>query len=153
MADAEQRSDIGMAPGLRENSLVAIDEDDGEIGCRSAGYHVAGIFLVARRVGNDEFALRRGEIAVGDVDGDALLALGLEPVEQQSKVDFLAIGAGRSTDPAEIRQLVLEDQLGIDEQTADQRRLAIVDGAAGDEAQHRLAVVIGEMRRQVVWRH
>jgi hypothetical protein len=35
---------------------------------------------VARRVGQDERALRRGEVAVGDVDRDALLALGAQAV-------------------------------------------------------------------------
>ena len=36
--------------------------------------------------------LRRvgGEEAVGDVDGDALLALGAQPVEQQREVELLA---------------------------------------------------------------
>ena len=33
------------------------------------------------------------EIAVGDVDGDALLALGLEAVDQQREIDVLAGGA------------------------------------------------------------
>ena len=35
------------------------------------------------------------KIAIGDVDGDALLALGLEPVDQQREIDVLA-GACRS---------------------------------------------------------
>ena len=35
---------------------------------------------------------RRGvaKIAIGDVDGDALLALGLQPVDQQREIDLLA---------------------------------------------------------------
>ena len=41
-------------------------------------------------------------------------------------------------------QLVLEDQLGVVEQPADQRRLAVVDRAAGQEAQQRLLL----LRRQ-----
>jgi hypothetical protein len=40
-----------------------------------------------RRVGREE--------AVGDVDGDALLALGLQPVDEQREVDVLAGGAVR----------------------------------------------------------
>jgi hypothetical protein len=35
---------------------------------------------VARRVSDDEFAAIGGEEAIGDVDGDALLALGGEAV-------------------------------------------------------------------------
>jgi hypothetical protein len=40
--------------------------------------------------------------------------------------------------------LVVEDLLGLVEQPADQRRLAVVDAAAGDEAQQLLALLRGE---------
>jgi hypothetical protein len=40
------------------------------------------------RVGHDESAPRRGKIAIGDVDGDALLALGLQAIEQQGEIDI-----------------------------------------------------------------
>ena len=43
---------------------------------------------MARRVGDDELALVGGEVAVGHVDGDALLALGLQAVHQQRQVHF-----------------------------------------------------------------
>ena len=42
---------------------------------------------MARRIGDDEFAARRREIAISDVDGDLLLALGLEAVDQERKVE------------------------------------------------------------------
>ena len=90
VADAEQRGDDRMAPRLRQHALARIDQHDGEIGGRGAGRHVAGVLLVAGRVGDDERALRRGEEAVGDVDGDALLALGLEAVDQQREIDVVA---------------------------------------------------------------
>ena len=45
--------------------------------------------LVARRVGDDEFAPMRGEVAIGDIDGDALLALGREAVDEEGEVDRL----------------------------------------------------------------
>jgi hypothetical protein len=38
---------------------------------------------MSRRVGDDERTPRGGKEPVRDVDGDALLALRLEPVEQQ----------------------------------------------------------------------
>ena len=46
-----------------------------------------------RRVRQDEFALGRGEVAVGDVDGDALLAFRPQPVGQQRKIDLAAADA------------------------------------------------------------
>ena len=90
VADAKQRADQRMPPGLHQHALARIDQDDGQLGGRGAGRHVAGVLLVARRVGDDERALRGGEEAVGDVDGDALLALGLEPVDQQREIDVVA---------------------------------------------------------------
>jgi hypothetical protein len=45
---------------------------------------------VAGCVGDDERAARRGEEPVGDIDGDALLALGLEAVDQQREIDLVA---------------------------------------------------------------
>jgi hypothetical protein len=48
--------------------------------------------LVPRRVGDDELPLVGGEEAVGDVDCDPLLALGLETVEQEGEVELLALG-------------------------------------------------------------
>jgi hypothetical protein len=44
---------------------------------------------VTGRVGDDELPLRRCEEAVGDVDRDALLALGLQPVDEQREVEVL----------------------------------------------------------------
>jgi hypothetical protein len=83
---------------------------------------------VARRVGQDETALRGGEVAVGDVDGDALLALGAQTVGQAREVE-LAVA------PAQVVELVGEDRLGVVEQASDQRRLAVVDRAGRREAQ------------------
>ena len=90
VADAEQRGDEGVPPRLGQHALARVDQDHREIGVGGAGRHVAGVLLVARRVGDDELALLGREEAVGDVDGDALLALGLEPVDEQREVDVLA---------------------------------------------------------------
>ena len=95
-----------------------------------------------RRVGDDEFALFGGEEAVGDVDRDALLALGGEPVDQQREIDLLALCAVALAVAFERGELVLEDHPRIVEQPTDQRRLAIVHAAAGDEAQQALVLVL-----------
>ena len=89
--DADEIADRGMAAGLALGAVAGIDQQDRDVGVRGAGRHVAGILLVARRIDDDEAAIRRLEIAPGDVDGDALLALGLEPVEQQAEIDLLAV--------------------------------------------------------------
>jgi hypothetical protein len=91
--------------------------------------------VVAGAVGDDEAPLGRGEVAVGDVDGDALLALGGQAVEQQRVVELAVLGAGLLGVGLQRGELVLEDELGLPQQAADQRALAVVDAAAGDEAQ------------------
>ena len=116
-------------------------------GRRGAGRHVARVLLVARRVGDDELALVGGEVAVRDVDGDALLALGQQPVGEQSR--------SRSPPPAGYRlaeslaqggELVVVDHVGVVEQAADERALAVVHGAARHEAQELLPLVQREVR-------
>jgi len=96
---------------------------------------IAGVLLVARRIGNDEFALVGGKEAVGDIDGDALLALGGQAVEKQREVEF-AVGG---TKPFRVRrergELIVVEQLRFVQQAADQRALAVIDAAAGEEAQ------------------
>ena len=87
VAHAEQRNDDRMAMRLREQALARVDQHDREIGVGRASRHVAGELLMAGRVRDDERAPLGGEIAIGDVDGDALLAFGLEPVDQQRVVD------------------------------------------------------------------
>ena len=39
-------------------------------------------------------------------------------------------------------ELILEDHLAVVKQPPDQRRLAVIHRAAGDEAQHRLVLVL-----------
>ena len=80
------------------------------------------------------------EIAVGDVDRDALLALGGEPVDQQREIDRLALRPVPLAVGFQRGELVVEDLLAVVQQPPDQRRLAVVDAAAGDEAQQLLAL-------------
>jgi len=133
-----------MAAGLGQNALARVNQDDGEVGVRRAGRHVAGILLMARRVGDDEFALVGGEEAVGDIDGDALFAFGFQPVHQKREIDILAGGAEFLGVFLQRRQGVLEQQLGVVEQPPDQGGLAVIDAAAGEEAQQAFLFLGGE---------
>ena len=76
-----------VAAGLLEDALAAVDQHDDGVGGRRAGDHVARVLHVAGAVGEDEAAVAGGEVAVGDVDRDALLALGAEAVGQQREVE------------------------------------------------------------------
>jgi hypothetical protein len=94
-------------------------------------------------VGEDERAPRGGEVPVGDVDRDALLALGAQAVGEQRQVDRrvpVAVAVPVDAVPAlgrarDLRELVLEDRLRVVEQPPDERRLAVVDRPGGGEPQ------------------
>jgi hypothetical protein len=99
---------------------------------------------MAGRVGHDELALLAREEAVSDVDGDALLALRRQSVDEQRVIDILALRAVALAVGFQRRELVVEDLLGLVKQPPDQGRLAVVDAAAGDEAQKLLVLLLDE---------
>ena len=137
MPDADEVTEEGVAACLGENPARRIEQDDGRIGGRGAGHHVAGILFVPRAVGDDEIAVWAGEIAIGNVDRNALLTFRRQAVHQQGEIG----GAAPSPDAAGIRleggELVVGHLPEIVEQTTNQRRLAVVNAAAGDEAEER----------------
>src|SRR5690606_19831517 len=92
-----------------------------------------------------ELALLRIEVAVGHVDGDALLALGGQAVQEQRVIDALALGAVAAAVGLQRGQLVVEQALALVQQAPDQGALAVVDAAAGDEAQQRLGLVLAQV--------
>ena len=79
VADPEQRDQVAVAACLRNDARAGVDQNDGQIGRRAAGDHVARVLFVSRGVGDDELAAIGGEVAVGDVDGDSLFAFGFRP--------------------------------------------------------------------------
>ena len=109
-----------MPPRLDEHALARIDQDNGQVGRRCPGEHVAGVLFVARAVGDDELALFGREKAIGDINGDALFALCCKAIHEQREVNLLPLRA----DPFGIClkgfELVLEDHLRIVEQAPDQ---------------------------------
>jgi len=127
--DPEQRHHGGVPAGLGEQPGADVDEQDRRVRGRRAGHGVAGVLHVARGVDEDDAAPRGGEVAVRHIDGDALLALGPQPVGEQREVDPVAspveAGTGQRLDR------VGQHGLGVVEEPADQRALPVVDGAGG----------------------
>ena len=88
VADAEQMGEDGCAAGSAVSTpLRASIRMTARSAVEAPVDHVARILLVAGRVGDDELALVGREEAVGDVDGDALLALGGEAVDEQGEIE------------------------------------------------------------------
>ncbi len=94
------------------------------------------------RVGDDELAVGGGEVAVGYVDGDALLALGAQAVGELGEVDGGGyVGGGGLGDGADV---IFVDVLRVVEQAADEGGFAVVHAAGGGEAQQLLGLLGGE---------
>ena len=147
--DAEELGDVAVPPGLRQHAVVGVDEDDGDIAGGGAGDHVARVLLVAGRVGDDELAPGGGEVAVGDIDGDALLALRLQAIDQERKVHAAPLGADGAAVLANGFELILVDHPRVVQQTANQRALAVIDAAAGEKTEDFLALVLLEVSEDV----
>src|SRR5690349_833745 len=124
-----------MAEGLRQEPLSRINQNDGEIRIGGGRHHIARILLVTRRVGDDERSRRGRKIPIGHVDGDALLAFSLEPVDEERKIDVLAHGPVLPRITLERCQLVSGDQLLFVEQASDQGRFTVIDRTASDQPQ------------------
>ena len=131
--DAEQRRQGGVAQRLLAQAVAGVDEDDRDVGGGRTRDHVARVLHVARRVGDHERTQRRREVAVGDVDRDALLALGAQAVGDEGEVEALSPAASRGGRDGVDH--VVEQRLGVVQQATDQRALAVVDGPGGGEAQ------------------
>ena len=145
MADAQQAGDEAVPAGLGLHAVTSVDQDDGQIGSRGTGGHVARVLFVPRAVGNDELACVGAEIAVRHVNGDALFPLGLKAVDQQGQINCFVSGVVLLAVALDGCQLVFKDQPGVMQQASDQRGFAIVDTAAGDEAQQILGFVPGQI--------
>ncbi len=129
--DPEQRGQERVPPALLGDAAPGVEQDQGHVGGRGAGDHVARVLDVPRGVRDDELAPRGGEVAVGDVDRDALLALGAEAVSQQREVGVVV--APVAADLLHGRQLVGEQRLRVVQQPADEGALAVVDRPGGRE--------------------
>ena len=145
--DSEQGGQEGVATGLWQElkacflplEFARIHQDQGRIGARGCGHHVAGVLLVAWGVTDDEFSPLGGEVTVGYINGDALLALGRQAVGEQGQIGLPhALNTG---------QVVLQHRLGVDQQTANEGALAVVHRPTGDEFQSALGEVARRCRQ------
>lgn len=128
MLNPQQRRQECVPAGLFQQAVAGVDEHDRQLRGRRARDHVAGVLDVPRGVGDDELALGRGEVAVRDVDRDALFALGAQPVGQCGEVgDARLVGDGV--------QVIQRQAVGVVHEPADQRALAVVDRPRRGDAQ------------------
>ncbi|CNV32608.1 Uncharacterised protein [Salmonella enterica subsp. enterica serovar Bovismorbificans] len=86
---------------------------------------------MARRVGDNKFSFFRGEIAVRDVNSNALLTLGLQPIDQQRQIEFFSLRAMTFTVIMQRRELIFINLQGIVQQTTYQRTFTVINAATG----------------------
>jgi hypothetical protein len=115
----------GMPPGLWQQPFAGIHQEHCHIGVARTSDHVAGVLLVPRTVGDNELAPRGIEVPVGDVDRDALLALGDKAVGQQRQIGLtLAASLGNCGNSSD---LIFKDRSRIPQKPANQGALAVID--------------------------
>ena len=123
-----------MPQRLRRQAMTRIHENDRHIRSGRSRRHVARVLLMAGRVGDDELPSRRGKIPVRHVDRDPLLALRLQPVGQQRKIDRpCATGSDRLF--LRDSKLIFIDGFRVVQQPANQRGLAVIHAAGRRKAQ------------------
>jgi hypothetical protein len=135
MADAQEGGDVRVTTGLRKDALARIDKNDREVRSGGAGSHVSGVLLMARGIGNDELAALSGEIAISDVDGDALFTFSAKSISKLGEVDSELLLARRRHGPGDGANLVLVDVARVIEEPADKSGFAIVDTSGCAEAE------------------
>jgi hypothetical protein len=63
----------------------------------------------------------------------------MQTIDQQREIHLLALGAMTFRILRQLTQLIFVNGVRLEQEAADQRRLAVVNAAAGDEAQWRQA--------------
>ena len=134
LPDAEQMQQVAVPPRLVAHAFGRVDHQDGGVGLRRAGDHVAQEFGVARRIDQHEIPRARAELDLAGVDGDVLVALGLQRIEHERPFERHAAPRAHGL---QLFELAVRQAVGFVEQPADQRRLAVVDMADDDDADQR----------------
>ena len=140
LLDAEQMQQIAVPPGLVAHAFERVDDQHRAVGLRGAGDHVAQEFGVAGRVDQHDVARAGAEADLRGVDGDALVALGLQRVEQERPFER---HAAPRADGLQHFELALGQAAGLVQQAADQRGLAVIDMADDDDADLRTRGAVG----------
>jgi hypothetical protein len=134
LTHAQQMQEVAVAAGLIAYTLRGIDDQQGGIGLRGAGDHVAEELGVSGRVDQHDVARGSAQTDLAGIDGDALIALGLQRIEQKRPFER---HAAAGTHRLERVELALGQAVRFVQETTDQGRLAVIDMADDDDAHQR----------------
>ena len=144
MLDTQQGDKVGVTTGLCNHPRACIHKNDCRIGCRAAGNHIAGVLLVSRSVGDDKLSVVGAEIAISHINGDALLALRLQSVEEQRIVDVLAGITATLAVALKRIELVFINLLTVEKESTDECRFSVVNTSGGEKPQQVFLFVLVE---------
>ena len=142
--DTHQCEDRRMPARLLLQSVAGIDQHHRSVSVACAARHVAGVLVVSRAIDQHKTALWRIKIAPGHVDGYALLAFCDEAVKQKTVIEIFRSAGGFRCASHHV-SLVVWQIRGIPQKPADQRRFAVIDGAACEDMNN--AAVLRLLRR------
>src|SRR4029453_9604831 len=131
LLDAQQMQQIAVTPGLVADAFQRVDDQDRAVGLRGAGDHVAQEFGVTGRIDQHDVARARPETDLRGVDGDALVALGLQRIQEERPFER---HAAPRADGFEHFQLALGQAAGLVQQPSDKSGFAVIDVADDDDA-------------------
>ena len=143
LPDPEQMQQIAVPPCLVAHAFQRVDDEHRAVGLGSAGDHVAQKFGVAGRVDQHDVARTGTEADLRGVDGDALIALGLQCIEQERPFER---HAAPRADSLQHFQLALGQAAGLVQQAADEGGFAVVDMADDDNANLWTRCAVGRCR-------
>src|SRR6185312_12589265 len=140
LPDPEQVQQIAVTSGLVAHAFQRVDDQHRAVRLRGAGDHVAQKFGVTGRVDQHDVARAGAEADLRGVDGDALVALGLQRIEQERPFER---HAAPRADRLQHLQLAFGQAAGLVQQASDQGGFTVVDMADDDDADLR--------SRRAVW--
>ena len=134
LAHAEEMQEIAVAARLLAHAFGGVDHQQGGIGLRRPGDHVAQELGVPGRVDQHDVARGCPQPDLAGIDGDALIALGLQRIEQKRPFErHAAAGAHR----LERIELALGKAVRFVQEAADQCGFAMIDMADDDDSHQR----------------
>ena len=132
LADAQEIEQVAVAARLFLHAFVGVNEQQGGLGVGRAGDHVLEKFLVARRVDDHVLALLAAEPDLRGVNGDVLVALGLQGVHEVGPLEGHAAPRG---DGLQLLELAFRQRAGVVQKPADKCGFAVVHVADDDNLQ------------------
>ena len=121
-----------MAAGLLAHPFGHVDDENRGVGFGGAAEHVGHELPVSGRVDDRVPSAAVAKPNAGRVDGDGLIALGLQGVEHEGPfhLDPAALAGSEN-----LLELAVGQAVGVVQQTADEGRLAVVDVSDDDDPQ------------------